>query len=66
MATTSWVIEFLDFLQTTITMFYMSIPSESVGAEYLWQTVMLHPLQEILQADYYVTGVITLQAMQVG
>ena len=43
--------EFLDFLSPTIAMFYMTVPSESAVADYLYQIVKLHPLQEKLRAD---------------
>ena len=73
---TSCGIEFLDFLQPTIDMFFMVMPSESVGVEYLCQIIKLHPLQEILRADLVLGGdaahpanhssVVMLQVMQVG
>ena len=69
-------IEFLNFLQPTIAMFYMAVSSVSAGAEYLCQIVKLHPLKEILQADLVLVGdaahpannssVVTLHAMQAG
>ena len=49
-------IEFLDFLQPTIATFYMAVPSESTGAEYLCQIIKLHPLHEILRADLVLGG----------
>ena len=56
-------------------MFYMAVPSESAGAQYLCQITKLYPLQEILRADLVLRdtahpanhrSVIALQAMQVG
>ena len=51
----------------------MAVPSESAGAEYLYQIVKLHRLQEILRADFVIAGdtahpanhssVVTLQDM---
>ena len=74
-ATTSCWIEFLDFLQPTITTFYMVLPSESAGADYLCQIVKLHPLPEIPRVDLVLGGdathpafhssVVTWQTMQV-
>ena len=68
-------IEFLDFLQPTIAMFYMAVPSELGSAEYLCRIIKLHPLQEILLADLDLGGdivhsanhssFVTLQAMQI-
>ena len=75
MATTSYGIESLDFLQSTIATFYMAVPSVLAGAEYLYKIVKLHPLLEILRADLILDGntahpanfssVIALQAMQI-
>ena len=72
---TSYRTEFLDFLQTTITAFYIAVPLESAGVEYLYQIIKLHSLQEILRADLILGGdtahlanhslVTALQAMQV-
>ena len=52
-ATTCWVIEFRDYLQPTITTFYMAV---SIGAEYFCQIINLHPLQENLWADLVLGG----------
>ena len=55
-ATTSHRIQFLDFLQPSVTTFDTAMPSELMGAEYLLQIVNLHPLQEILWADLVLGG----------
>ena len=55
-ATVSCRGEFLDFFQSTIVTFYKAVPSESVGVEYPYQIVKLHPLQEILLADLVFGG----------
>ena len=74
-ATTLCEIEFLDFLQPTITTFYIVVPSEPAGAEYLCQIIKLRPIQEIFRADIVLGGdaahladhssVIVLQSMQI-
>ena len=75
MATTSSGIEFLDFLQSSITSFDAAMSFESTGMEYLLQIVALHPIQEILVTDLVLgcdttypldhKQVTVLQAMQI-
>ena len=76
MATTFSRIELLDFLQPTIATFYMAVPSELAGVEYLCEMVKLNPLQDILLADLVLgaidtahpvdrSSVVVLQVMQI-
>ena len=53
---TSCGIEFVDFLQPTITTFDMAVPSVLAGVQYLCQIVKLLPLKEMLQGDLILGG----------
>ena len=67
--------EFLGFLYPSIATFYMATPSETAGAEYLYQIARLYPLQEILPGELVLGGdtahpvdqcsIIALQAMEI-